>query len=59
MQQGLRQGEAAVVLRLLECRFGPLDETVRQRIQAADAETLLLWGERVLTAQTLTDVFET
>jgi flagellar biosynthesis/type III secretory pathway protein FliH len=59
MQQGLRQGEAAVVLRLLECRFGPLDETVRQRIQAADAETLLLWGERVLTAQTLADVFET
>jgi phage baseplate assembly protein W len=54
----LRQGEAAVVLRLLECRFGPLDETVRQRIQAADAETLLLWGERVLTAQTLADVFE-
>ena len=58
MQQGLRQGEAAVVLRLLECRFGPLDETVRQRIQAAGAETLLLWGERALTAQTLADVFE-
>jgi hypothetical protein len=34
--------EVAIVLRLLERRFGALDETVRQRIQAADAETLLL-----------------
>jgi hypothetical protein len=58
LQQGLQQGEAAIVLRLLERRFGALDETVRQRIQAADAETLLLWGERVLTVQVLADVFE-
>jgi flagellar biosynthesis/type III secretory pathway protein FliH len=58
IQEGLQQGEAAIVLRLLERRFGALDETVRQRIQAADAETLLLWGERVLTAQVLADVFE-
>jgi flagellar biosynthesis/type III secretory pathway protein FliH len=58
LQQGLQQGEAAIVLRLLERRFGALDETVWQRIQAADAETLLLWGERVLTVQVLADVFE-
>jgi uncharacterized protein DUF4351 len=58
IQEGLQQGEAAIVLRLLERRFGALDETVRQRIQAADAETLLLWGERVLTVQVLADVFE-
>jgi flagellar biosynthesis/type III secretory pathway protein FliH len=58
LQQGLQQGEAAIVLRLLERRFGALDETVRQRIQAADAETLLLWGERVLIVQVLADVFE-
>jgi predicted transposase YdaD len=52
-QEGRREGEAAVLLRLIERKFGPPGEAVRQRIAAADAETLLAWSERILTAEDL------
>ncbi len=57
LQQGLQMGEAALLLRLLEKRFGPLAEEVKAKVQAADAETLLTWGDRVLFAETLDEVF--
>ena len=56
-QQGQQQGQAALLMRQLELRFGPLPETIRERIQAAEPATLLLWGERVLTARHLDEVF--
>jgi predicted transposase YdaD len=52
-QEGRQEGEAAVLLRLMERKFGPPGEAVRQRIAQADAETLLRWSERVLTADSL------
>jgi len=55
-QEGRQEGEAAVLLRLITLKFGPPSESVRQRVQAADAETLLDWSERVLTAQRLDEV---
>jgi predicted transposase/invertase (TIGR01784 family) len=58
MQEGMQQGEAELLLRLLERRFGPLDDAIRQQVKIADAEILLLWGERILTAQTIDEVFE-
>ncbi len=57
IQQGKRQGEAEVLLRQLERKFGPISEFWRQRIEAADADTLLLWAERILTAKTIEEVF--
>jgi predicted transposase YdaD len=57
-QEGLQEGEAALLLRLLELRFGPLDETSGARIRRADAETLLRWGEKVLTATSLEEIFK-
>ncbi len=57
LEQGKRQGEAEVLLRLLERKFGPTSATLRQRIQEADAETLLHWSERILTADTAEAVF--
>jgi flagellar biosynthesis/type III secretory pathway protein FliH len=56
IEQGLQQGEAAVLLRLLERKFGTLPSEARQRIREADAETLLAWSERVLTACSLDEV---
>ncbi len=56
MQQGLQQGEARVLIRLLTRRFGELPEAFRRRIEEADAETLLVWSERVLTANSLDEV---
>ena len=55
--EGRREGEAEVLLRLLRLRFGPLPAAVTERITAADAETLLRWSERVLSAPTLDAVF--
>ncbi len=56
-EQGRQEGESTMLLRQLERRFGPLDEHTRQRVESADAERLLEWGERFVDATTLSDVF--
>ena len=55
-EEGIELGAARVLLRLLTLKFGPIPESVTTRVQAADAETLLTWSERVLTAETLDEV---
>jgi flagellar biosynthesis/type III secretory pathway protein FliH len=54
---GRKKGEVEVLVRLLERKFGPLDEVSRARLAAADSERLLSWAERVLTASRLAEVF--
>ena len=57
-QEGQQMGEAQVLLRQFELRFGrEAADAHRERIQSADAETLLLWSERILTAESAEDVF--
>ena len=56
-KEGLQEGEATVLLRQIELKFGPPDAAVRKRVQSADAETLLHWSERILTAGTLEQLF--
>jgi hypothetical protein len=55
-EQGLRQGEVRVLASLLQLRFGERPQAARERMASADADTLLRWSERVLTAQTLDEV---
>lgn len=57
LQEGVQQGEARALLTLLEKRFGPVDQWVRDRIAAADAELLLEWIARFPNAASLADVF--
>jgi flagellar biosynthesis/type III secretory pathway protein FliH len=57
-EEGIRRGEAILLLRLIELRFGAADQDVMQRIHEADSETLLRWSDRVLTAQSLSDLLE-
>ncbi len=57
LQQGRQEGEAKALLRLLEKRFGPVDQVTRDRIAAADADLLLEWIDRFPTAESLADVF--
>ena len=45
-----------MLLRLLSRKFGELPDEVRDRVEAADDETLLEWSERVLTAGNLGEV---
>ena len=58
IEQGLQRGEARVLTALLRLRFGDLPTAVQQRIETADADTLLHWSERVLIAQTLDDALD-
>lgn len=51
-----QEGEAALLTRLMDRRFGPLDEETRQRIASADTNTLLEWADRVLTARHIGEV---
>ena len=55
-KEGMQLGEVRILTALLRLRFGDLPAAVQQRIEAADADTLLRWSERVLTAQTLEEV---
>jgi hypothetical protein len=54
--QGEQRGEAKILLRLIERKFGPPSETVRHQITEADSETLLEWSDRILDAQSLDEV---
>ena len=56
-QEGRREGEAALLLRQIERKFGLLEPRDRRRIQDADAERLLEWGERLMTVESLPEVF--
>ena len=57
-EEGRQEGEARMVLRLLRFKFGPLESEIEDRVRSADADRLLEWGERVLTAKSLQDVFK-
>jgi len=55
---GLKQGEATLLLRQIEHKFGRVDAKTRKGVKSADAKCLLDWGKRVLTAERLEDVFK-
>ena len=56
MQRGKQEGEAVMLLRLLQLKFGEVPPEIRQEIERADAQTLLQWSERVLTASRIEQV---
>jgi len=55
--EGRLEGEAEVLRRQLQLKFGELDAETVARIETADSEQLLQWAERVLSAETLDDLF--
>ena len=54
---GRQQGQSTMLLSLLAAKFGPLGEADRRRVLDADAQTLLQWSTRLLSARTLEEVF--
>lgn len=56
-ERGMRQGEATLLLKLLQRRFSTVPIQYQKAIEEADAETLLKWGERILEAKNLWEVF--
>jgi len=56
---GIKKGEMAMLLRLIERKFGEdAAEAYRDRIEQADAETLLTWSERILIADRVEAIFQ-
>ena len=56
-QEGRQEAAAQVLLRQLRLKFGPLAPEVEERVRSTDADQLLEWSERILTAQHLEEVF--
>lgn len=51
------RSQRSVLLRQLRLRFGEVPPAMTARVEAADTSLLEKWGERVVSAQTLADVF--
>ncbi len=58
MKQGMQQGEGILLRRQLTRRFGVLPDDVVFRLAQANIEQLEIWGDRVLDAKTLDDIFQ-
>lgn len=58
-QEGRQEGERGLLHRQLTRRFGPLPAWAEQQLDTADAATLEQWGERLLEATALEEVFRT
>jgi hypothetical protein len=54
--EGRTEGQAALLLKQLGLRFGPLSDQVRARVRAAGPDELDRWAEKVLSATTLEEL---
>jgi hypothetical protein len=57
IKKGRAEGQAELLLRQVERRFGPVTDEVTQRIRTAAGPQLELWALNILDAATLEDVF--
>jgi hypothetical protein len=57
LQEGMQQGEGLLLRRQLQRRFGVLPETIDTRLSQASLAQLETWGDRVLDAKSLNEVF--
>ncbi|MBF0416198.1 MAG: DUF4351 domain-containing protein [Magnetococcales bacterium] len=56
-RDGIQIGEAKILPRLLQRRFGTVPEWANERIAKADLSSLEEWSLRIFDAQSLDDVF--
>ncbi|MBF0181823.1 MAG: hypothetical protein HQM03_17540 [Magnetococcales bacterium] len=54
---GEQRGEAAMLLKLMRCKFGQTPDWVAEKVQSADLELLGAWGENILFANSVDEVF--
>ena len=54
---GIEQGESALLLRQLTRKFKQVPDNYCEKIQKANSEMLLHWGERIVDRDTLEEIF--
>ncbi|MEX3557151.1 MAG: Rpn family recombination-promoting nuclease/putative transposase [Burkholderia sp.] len=59
IQLGRTKGQAGLLARQIERRFGPLEMEHQQRLEQAAVGQLDAWGDAILTAQSLDELFAT
>ncbi len=52
-----QKGKADLLLGLLSRFYGPIAPAIEERVRGAEADQLLEWGERLVTADSLDEVF--
>ena len=57
MQKGMQKGTSQVLYRQLTAKFGSVSSDIEDKLNTADHEQLLLWSERILTANSPGDIF--
>jgi hypothetical protein len=57
VEQGILQGEALMLQNQLRLKFGIIPDSILQRLHAAGSEELLLWSGRILSANSLAEMF--
>ncbi len=57
IEEGIEKGEAQLLIRQLHRKFGEVPAEIEKRIAESNAEQLLEWGERLISAETVDDIF--
>ena len=57
-KRGKKEGKEEMLLELISLKFGTPSKTVVKRVQSADIEQLDVWIRRILTANSLRELFE-
>ncbi len=55
-EQGFQQGQAEILIRQMESRFGSLPQWAKEKIEQADITAIEDWGIRLLSANSLKEV---
>ena len=56
-KEGIQKGQRGLLTKQLFLKFGDISESMNTKLNSASEQDLNLWGERILTANTLDEVF--
>ncbi|MGN7614625.1 DUF4351 domain-containing protein, partial [Magnetococcales bacterium HHB-1] len=56
--RGVVKGEAKILQRQLQKKFGTLPAWVAEKLTSADSNLLELWGDRILDAVSIDEIFD-
>ena len=57
-EEGKLEGEARLLSRQLELKYGPLPQWAKDKIAAANKDALENWGLKLINSNSLEEVFE-